>query len=510
MTAADARLPDACFTGRPDRLAIWQALQAYSKWGWPVSEDKVVSDTTTDTVLGGEVDGEVGSVGSPMGRRFVLMILLLYASRLQWVSAYLVESLLGNVTFSFLFRRPLLAVLQTIFSSAEDDRSKLRPLSRAAAGELTLAALLLPLAQSDLRAPALPGVWSVDASPDGGGITHAAASSGQARELFRLREKRGGYSKLESPARCALREQGLLGRPGSSQEEALFPAVEDPRRPLAFVFDFLEVFAGSAILSTAVSRLGISVGPPIEIRVSRWYDLTDTRVCEWLIWLVTERRIRCASLAPPCTTFSVAASTAPRRSKLVPRGFDPRDPATWLGNRLADLSLFLVGLCRRHGIGAMAETPGASRLQHLPAWKRLAALPDCQEYRLDSCAFGCPSRKPFVILSALIFFRERAAIDEGMIAERAISEEAWVFCWMVALALTVFFNAWLVSRKSRREGRPFFSPGLKMGLRALLPSLQKMQQMPLNRNKFFHLKENFLKNYLKKIQCLNKHVHLDM
>ena len=91
------------------------------------------------------------------------MILLLYASRLQWVSAYLVEALLGNVTFSFLFRRPLLAVLQTIFSSAGDDRSKLRPLPRAAAGELTLAALLLPLAQSDLRAPALPGVWSVDA-----------------------------------------------------------------------------------------------------------------------------------------------------------------------------------------------------------------------------------------------------------------------------------------------------------------------------------------------------------
>ena len=142
-------------------------------------------------------------------------------------------------------------------------------MSRVAAGELTLAALLLPLAQSDFRAPALPGVWSVDASPDGGGITHAAASSEQARELFRLREKRGSYSKLESPARCALREQGLLGRPGSSQEEALFPAVEDPRRPLAFVFDFLEVFAGSAILSTAVSQLGISVGPPIDIRVSR-------------------------------------------------------------------------------------------------------------------------------------------------------------------------------------------------------------------------------------------------
>ena len=125
----------------------------------------------------------------------------------------------------------MLAVLQTIFSNTGADRSRLRPLPRAAAGELTLAALLLPLAQSDLRAPALPGVWSVDASPEGGGITHAAVSAPQAQELFRLREKRGRYSKLESPARCALREEGLLGRPGSSQEEALFPASEDPIRP---------------------------------------------------------------------------------------------------------------------------------------------------------------------------------------------------------------------------------------------------------------------------------------
>ena len=76
-----------------------------------------------------------------------------------------------------------------------------------------------------------------------------------------------------------------------------------------------------------------------------------------------------------------------------------------------------------------------------------------------------------VILAALIFLREQAAINEGTIGEKGISEEAWIICWMVALVLTVCFNAWLVSRKSRREGRPFFSPGLKMGLRALFPSM---------------------------------------
>ncbi|MBI23010.1 MAG: hypothetical protein CMN05_05385 [Roseibacillus sp.] len=42
---------------------------------------------------------------------------------------------------------------------------------------------------------------------------------------------------------------------------------------------------------------------------------------------------------------------------------------------------------------------------------------------------------------------------------------------MVALILTTFFNVMLVSQKSKREGRPFFSPGLKMALRAFVPPM---------------------------------------
>ena len=69
LTAADARPPEAFFTGRPDREAIWRALQAYSKEKWPVSEDKIISDTTQDVVLGGEVDGEVARSAGRAHRR---------------------------------------------------------------------------------------------------------------------------------------------------------------------------------------------------------------------------------------------------------------------------------------------------------------------------------------------------------------------------------------------------------------------------------------------------------
>ena len=76
-----------------------------------------------------------------------------------------------------------------------------------------------------------------------------------------------------------------------------------------------------------------------------------------------------------------------------------------------------------------------------------------------------------VILAALIFLREQAALNDGTIAEKGISEPAWLACWFVALGLTSAFNSWLVARKSKREGRPFFSPGLKLALRAVIPPM---------------------------------------
>ncbi len=76
-----------------------------------------------------------------------------------------------------------------------------------------------------------------------------------------------------------------------------------------------------------------------------------------------------------------------------------------------------------------------------------------------------------VILSAAIYFRERATLDQAEVAEKGITEVAWVLCWVVALLVTCSFNAFLVSRKSKREGRPLFSPGLKMALRAIVPPM---------------------------------------
>ncbi len=76
-----------------------------------------------------------------------------------------------------------------------------------------------------------------------------------------------------------------------------------------------------------------------------------------------------------------------------------------------------------------------------------------------------------VILSVLLYFREEVAMRGGDAEVVLMTEAAWVFCWLVALVGTGAFNAILIGRKAAREKGPFFSPGLKMALRMLVPPM---------------------------------------
>ena len=89
-----------------------RATDTYDKYGWPVAAEKLVEAADADTVQGAEVDGRSGHIGVGRQRRSILMILLPQAARLRGTTSFLLEALLGNITHTFLFNRPLLAVLQ--------------------------------------------------------------------------------------------------------------------------------------------------------------------------------------------------------------------------------------------------------------------------------------------------------------------------------------------------------------------------------------------------------------
>ena len=76
-----------------------------------------------------------------------------------------------------------------------------------------------------------------------------------------------------------------------------------------------------------------------------------------------------------------------------------------------------------------------------------------------------------VILSVLLFFREEVVIRGTDADLTKMTEPAWVGCWLVALVVTGVFNAILIGRKSKQEKSKFFSPGLKMAMRLLVPPM---------------------------------------
>lgn len=51
------------------------------------------------------------------------------------------------------------------------------------------------------------------------------------------------------------------------------------------------------------------------------------------------------------------------------------------------------------------------------------------------------------------------------------NHSGWKWIWYCAAAAVLFFNTALVIAKAKRENGAVFSPGLKMGLRAILPPL---------------------------------------
>src|SRR5204862_5053695 len=54
---------------------------------------------------------------------------------------------------------------------------------------------------------------------------------------------------------------------------------------------------------------------------------------------------------------------------------------------------------------------------------------------------------------------------------RTLRSREVAMIWIVVLALTMIVNVFFVSREAKNSGRPFVSPGMKLALRAIAPTL---------------------------------------
>ena len=140
-------------------------------------------------------------------------------------------------------------------------------LPRRTANELALAAVLAPLAVTDLRVPVASKIWALDASPTKGAYVSTPGTAALRRALWRHGERRGGYSRLETGARAELRARGELFPEAERKDFEPLPGFgyQKPHRELAMVYDVIEVAGGFGGISREMAKLGLKVGPIIDL-----------------------------------------------------------------------------------------------------------------------------------------------------------------------------------------------------------------------------------------------------
>lgn len=414
------------------------ADQAYLNAGLEFHPKKRQRRAATFVAWGAEVEGVEGFVGAKRSRLCSLSATTMKASQSRIVTKQLLETLLGSWAFCFQFRRCLFSLIQTLYNEGAPDGSETSPflLTRAAQQELQLLSLLGPTALTQLRSQVSDNLYATDASPEGAGAVRCRVGRRVAQEIFRRCESRGFHTRLLSKPSCALHEHGLevdasaISNDLSSREETAAQAAtgwegfgdlpcsclyvaEDqcdalcsqdkkidryvqrmqeesrnlpPETPLSLRFDFIEVYAGCARMTTAFAEQGLVVGPPIELK--RGWDLLDSSLFHLLHALCLTGRVAILWLGPPCPSFS-CARTPKLRSISKPLGFDMTHLDVARGNLHLHGSLALWFTQFIRGRFAFLDTPWGSFAKGLPWWKFCVSKGGV-EVKIDQCVFGSP------------------------------------------------------------------------------------------------------------------------
>ena len=253
---------------RPDLGLFAKADAGYAKGRMPGAPEKDVEGRSCHVAGGIEIDGSRGFGGSPRDRLLPMAYLTLQASRLPEITLEFADILTGSWTSAFLARRPLLSIFHHVYGLRGDRRREGVRLSRRAAAELAVASILAPLAVADLRAPYSSALFATDASPTGGGITviDNALAPDTADLLWRHRERKGGYSRLEVPEVAAAIAYGFdvdLAADFGCEDWAR-AKVLDPSRPVAQRWDILPLFEPDPVLLEQLYGLDARVGPVVS------------------------------------------------------------------------------------------------------------------------------------------------------------------------------------------------------------------------------------------------------
>lgn len=401
------RLPRASFREKPflrDSQVFKSAESAYKAVGLVQHERKRKRNQTQGILLGADFDGDLGRVMAPRSRLCLLCLVSACIASIGTCTPKLLSIVNGCWIHVLMFRRVLFSIMDALFKEGTGVATN-QPfcLSRKARSELQLLSILGPLAQTDLRVKFSDRLYTTDASPFGGAVCYSQISEEASAELWRHTEKKGFYTRLQSPVAEILREKGIdplseemfQSDPVASASHDLFQPPEIPRHlEEGILFDCVEIFRGCGNWSSAHASHGLSVhaGFDCDGRSMRVTDLADPAIFHELVGLALRRVVRDWHAGVPCLSFGTLRRPQVR-SIQQPAGFDINDPFTKYHNTLARRTAFVLTIAYLLGAFISVEQPRNSRLFLLHCFKVLIQL-GCIISHFSHCQYGSGFHKP--------------------------------------------------------------------------------------------------------------------
>lgn len=149
---------------------------------------------------------------------------------------------------------------------------------------------------------------------------------------------------------------------------------------------FLELFAGTARLSSAVRGTGRAILRGVDITNGSHHDLrrraTQLLILHWL----QSGFIRFVHMGTPCTVFS--------RARHFLRNLEKARERERTGLEFALFTAEVITVCNRYGIHWSLENPRNSRLFEVPFLQQLLQSSMVTRVDLGFCQFGEPFKKP--------------------------------------------------------------------------------------------------------------------
>ena len=452
------------------------AKELYLQQGLLGSDDKDVVGDVQFKVCGAEIISDAPSVArgvvvaaAPYEKRLALGLLTSFSVVHGFTSDALHACLVGSWVSVLMMRRQAMAFLNEVFRVIPQEEldvavPTLRHLPRGAADELCILAALTPILASNLAVPFHTKIFATDASNEMGGICFSEVPLSIAEVAWRSADRVGRNVPLLSHAQAVLAEHD----PDFEHPDPWEDDSQDvhPLRPIGMKFDFLEVCGGAGVVTQELVKRGVCCGPVLDVALSPKYNLCQSRVIEWVVFLLENDRLQSFLVAPPCTTFSPAAHPACRTYK-KPRGLNPKLPKVHVGNLLAFAALTLMLVALRMKKFGLCETTRRSKMRWLKEWQRLLAL-GAREVTLASCAYGSVHQKEFGMMGANMhveLLHRKCSRDHVHVRiEGKYTKPSATYCPGLAETLAIFFHDHLKASASARDRLSLRGTGLEDAL----------------------------------------------